>query len=185
MADFKRSIVLINPKFQIKFSLIVVSIVFLSSLIYPFTIYDLFNSFIQNTPNSITQQQLEESRKNLIVWLVVYQVAFCAIIFIVSIFISHKIAGPIYKLSTFLKKLSDGVNPGRLYFRKGDHFLDVADDYNEAMTRVQETQSADFAYIAEVNSYISNLAMVVPEDKKPVLEEIVVKLNEIQDRFKT
>ena len=184
MAAYKRSIVLINPRFQLKFSLMIVFIVFISSLIYPFTIYDLFNTFIQNTPNPLTQMELEEKRKALILWLSVYQLAFAAIIFIVAIFISHKIAGPIYKLSTFFQKVSSGVNPGRLFFRKGDHFMELADEYNDAMEAVHDTHNADFAYISEVNSYINNLALVVPEDKRPVLEEIVQKLTEIQERFK-
>ncbi len=159
-------------------------IVFLSSLIYPLTIYDLFNSFIQSTPSAMTQMELEEKRKALILWLSVYQAALCAIIFIVSIFISHKIAGPLFKLTTFFKKVSAGVNPGRLFFRSGDHFLELADDYNDAMETIQENHNADFAYISEVNSYISNLSQVVPEDKRPVLEEIVQKLTEIQERFR-
>lgn len=184
MAGYKRSIVLINPKFQLKFSLMISLIVFISSLIYPFTIYDLFSSFIQNTPNPLLQAELEERRKQLIVWLTIYQFAFCSIIFIVSIFISHKIAGPIYKLSSFFHKVAEGINPGRLFFRKGDHFLEVAEDYNNAMERIQDNHNADFTYISEVNNYINNLSLVVPEDKKPVLEEIVQKLTEIQNRFK-
>lgn len=184
MAGYKRSIVLINPKFQIKFSLMISLIVFISSLIYPFTIYDLFTNFIQNTPNPLLQVELEERRKQLILWLCIYQFAFCSIIFIISIFISHKIAGPLYKLSTFFGKVADGINPGRLFFRKGDHFLDLAEDYNQAMERIKENHNADFTYISEVNNYINNLSLVVPEDKKPVLEEIVQKLTEIQNRFK-
>ncbi|MFZ4712861.1 MAG: hypothetical protein ACOYL6_04065 [Bacteriovoracaceae bacterium] len=162
----------------------IVFIVFISSLIYPFTIYDLFNSFIQSSPNPLTQIELAEKRKALILWLSIYQFAFCSIIFIVSIFISHKIAGPIFKLTSFLRKVASGINPGKLFFRDGDHFMELADDYNEAMETVRDSHNADFAYIAEVNSYINNLALVVPEDKRPVLEEIVQKLTEIQDRFK-
>lgn len=162
----------------------IVLIVCLSSLIYPFTIYDLFNSFIANTSNEITQAQLKNGRQNLILWLSIYQLAFCAIIFIVAIFMSHKVAGPIYKIQSFLKKVAEGVNPGKLFFRTGDYFLELAEDYNEAMDQVKETQQADFAYISEVNSFIKNLSSVVPEDKKPVLNEIVQRLSEIQNRFK-
>jgi hypothetical protein len=62
--------------------------------------------------------------------------------------------------------------------------MELADEYNDAMETVHDTHNADFAYISEVNSYINNLALVVPEDKRPVLEEIVQKLTEIQERFK-
>ena len=34
--------------------------------------------------------------------------------------------------------------------------------------------------LEEVSSYISNLSLVIPEDKKPVLHEILARLSEIR-----
>ena len=110
--------------------------------------------------------------------------AFIGIVFLISIFQSHKIAGPMYKLRKFLKMVADGKPTGRLFFRKGDNFPEVAEDFNAAFGKLQETYNNDFAYLSEVSSYINNLALVVPEDKKPVLKEISQKLTEIQSRFK-
>ncbi len=89
-----------------------------------------------------------------------------------------------YKLKKYLDNIKDGNPPEKLYFRKGDHFLEIAESFNQAMDKIQEVHLKDFIYLSEINSYINNLAMILPEDKKNVLNEISSKLSEIQDRVK-
>jgi sensor histidine kinase YesM len=181
LAVYKRNIFVINPKFQYKFSFIVCSLIFISSLIYPFTIYEIFESFFRLDPSKA--HMMQTNRNELLKWLVGIQFMYISVVFLVCIFISHKIAGPMYKLSNYLKNIIAGNSPERLYFRNGDNFTDIADLFNQAMERLEEDRSNDFQYLSEVSSYIKNLSVVVPEDKKPVLNEIIVKLNEIQTRF--
>lgn len=185
MVAHSRRIYLINPKFQLRFSALVTVAVLLSSLIYPFAIYDLMNNFITYMANHSPEQvtQLTSKRTALITTLILWQVGFSAMIFIICVFFSHKIAGPIYKLQKFFAAVREGQFSGKLFFRKGDYFQELADDYNDTIEVILERQKADFVYISEVAAYVSNLALVVPEDKKVVLKEISQKLNEIQARF--
>ena len=88
-----------------------------------------------------------------------------------------------YKLQKFLRAKRNGDDGGKLFFRKGDYFQEVADDFNEAFEEIEDQYHQDLTYLSEVNSYISNLGMVVPEDKKAVLNEITQKLTQIQNRF--
>jgi len=90
---------------------------------------------------------------------------------------------PLRGKTNYPKNVIAGNPPERLYFRNGDNFTEVADLFNQAMERLEEDRSNDFQYLSEVSSYIKNLSVVVPEDKKPVLNEIILKLNEIQLRF--
>lgn len=188
MAAYKRSIYLINPRFQFKFALFVCSIVLLSSIVYPLTIFDLIQNFTHFLAETSGNEQyiinLEDKKTDLIMWLIVYQSIFILLVFLICIFQSHKIAGPIYKLHKFLRNVADGHPAEKLFFRKGDNFKEIADDFNDAFTSVQDSYNKDFAYLSEIQAYINNLALVVPEDKKPVLKEITTKLTEIQDRFK-
>jgi signal transduction histidine kinase len=185
MAGYKRNTYLINPEFQIKFSLYVCGLVFVSSIIYPLTIYDLITSFItfMASKNPQVASQLEGKRSSLILILSLWQIGFTVLVFIICIFFSHKIAGPMYKLQKFLRAKKDGLESGKLFFRKGDYFQEVADDFNDVFEELEEQHNQDLVYLNEVNSYISNLGMVVPEDKKAVLNEITQKLNQIQNRF--
>lgn len=181
MALYKRSIFIINPKFQFKFSLIVCSLIFISSLIYPVTIYEIFNNFFRLNPSSA--ESLQSSRDTLMLWLGLIQLMYLSVVFFVCIFISHKIAGPMYKLSNFLRHIADGNPPETLYFRNGDNFSEIADQFNEAFEAIKEEHQNDFAYLSEVKSYIKNLSVVVPEDKKPVIAQITEKLTEMENRF--
>jgi hypothetical protein len=96
---------------------------------------------------------------------------------------SHKIAGPLYKLQNYLRDIREGGDVKSLFFRDGDHFHEIAEEVSQTMEYFSKQREKDFSYLDEVSSYIANLALVVPEDKKPVLNEIQSKLSEIQTRY--
>ncbi len=181
MSVYKRSIFLINPKFQIRFSLVVCSLVWISSLIYPFTIIELFNTFSRMNPQAA--EGLKVARTELLIFLGAYQLLYVGIVFVLCIFLTHKIAGPMYKLTNYLRGITEGGNPGMITFRDGDHFPEVAQEVNNALDRLADTREDDYAYITEITSYVNNLALVVPEDKRPVLNEITARLKDIQKRI--
>jgi len=156
--------------------------VFLSSLIYPLTIYELITALAQKIPDSAIE--LENIRWNLIGSLAIFEVGFIAIVFIICIILSHKIAGPIYKLSKFLKLVGEGHALDTVHFRQGDYFPELEENYNLAIKKIKETHYYDFAYLSEVSSYLKTLEDDLPEEKKKILEEIQNKLSEIQEGFK-
>jgi hypothetical protein len=93
LAFYKRSVFLINPGFQIKFSLIVCSIVIVATMIYPFIIYDFFDLIIQNEP-SLSSTVLD-ARKDMILYLGLIQIVITLLVLFIFIFLTHKIAGPL------------------------------------------------------------------------------------------
>ncbi|WP_127715572.1 hypothetical protein [Halobacteriovorax sp. HLS] len=184
---YKRSIILINPKFQIKFSILVCLFLFISSIFYPLTVFDLVTKLVEQASANSPEMALKMTtyKNNLMVVLALFQVGFTAITFIACLLFSHKIAGPIYKVQKYLSAIRDREGNGKLYFRNGDYFTELADDFNDTFEVIQEDYKKDMVYLSEVSSYINNLSMVVPEDKKVVLDEINLKLDEIQKRYHT
>lgn len=185
MAIVKRKMYLINPKFQLKFSMYVCLLVFISSIIYPITIFDLMTSFVElmSSKSAELAGQLASKKQSLVLILVLWQMGFIALVFIICIFFSHKIAGPIYKLRKHLFEVKNNSVQRPLFFRKGDYFAEVADEVNEALEHVAKSSQDDFIYLSEIRKYLDNLIPDVPEDKKNGLGEIVNKLDEIQSRF--
>jgi iron-sulfur cluster repair protein YtfE (RIC family) len=59
---------------------------------------------------------------------------------------------------------------------------EACNTYRALYAKLEEYQN-DFVYLSEVNAYINNLSLVVPDDKKPVLSEIHKKLSDIQRKF--
>ena len=182
MAFYKRSVFLINPGFQIKFSLIVCSIVIVATMIYPFIIYDFFDLIIQNEP-SLSSTVLD-ARKDMILYLGLIQIVITLLVLFIFIFLTHKIAGPLFKLKNHLHSIREGHPISPLTFRQGDYFQDVAEELSLFLETIATNQENDFEYLEEVADYINNLNTVVPDDKKPILSEISRRLLDIQSRYK-
>jgi hypothetical protein len=180
LAAYKRTILIVNPRFQIKLALIVCSMAFITSLIYPWSIFELYEKIIALQP--VKAKDAEENRMQLMIFLLVIELALIGIIFISTIFISHRIAGPMYKLKNYLINIRNGAPIEPIYFRAGDNFKDIAEEVSQTFNYITEQRKEDLKYLGEVISYINNLALVVPEDKKPVIREITTKLVEIQNR---
>ena len=183
--SYSRKIYLINPKFQIRFSLYACILVFITSLIYPFSIYELMGNIVAHfaLKNPEVAVYYSGKRDTLITLLMLLHLGLTALTFFACVFFSHRIAGPIYKLSKHLRLIREGSKPGRLFFRKGDYFLELADEINETFDHLEENYKKDLVYLSEVTTYINNLSLVVPDDKRVVLTEISSRLNEIQERF--
>lgn len=182
MAFYKRSVFLINPSFQLKFSLIVCSVIVISTLIYPVIIYDFFQLVTKAMPD--VSKSILGAQKDLIFYLVLIQSVITLLVFIVFIFFTHKIAGPLYKLKNHLASIREGNEITPLTFRNGDYFHDVAEEVTLFLETVANNQESDFQYVDEISLYIENLSSVVPDDKKPVLNEISRRLLEIKTRYK-
>lgn len=127
--------------------------------------------------------ELDDKRLKLIIILALWQLGFIGLSFITCIFLTHRVAGPLYKLRTFFSAIRDGQDNGKLRFREGDYFQEIAEGYNEALERLREDYKNDLVYLSEVNTYINNLSLVVPDDKKAIINEISKRLNEMQERF--
>ena len=61
--------------------------------------------------------------------------------FAVSIFLSHRIAGPLFKLRRALSDLRDGKLHS-IQFRKFDHFQELSTEYNQTVETIKESVSA-------------------------------------------
>ena len=178
----KRKIIINDPKFQYKFSLIICSVVFLGSLIFPTTIYELFEQMKAVQPGNA--EHYESSKYTLLTILFSIELAFIGLVFIASLLMSHKIAGPMVKLKNYLSDVRAGEANYPLQFRDGDYFQDITEHVNQTVTHLQSQFEDDLDYIEEVVAYIDNISLVVPNDKKPVLNEITQKLTAIINRNK-
>ncbi len=182
MAFYKRSTFLIDPKFQLRFSIVISLMFILGSLVYAFIVYD----FISDLGNqyALTRLGVNEAAKSFLIFLIPFQFLLTSLVILTSIFLTHKVAGPLYKLKNHLLHIREGDPISPLEFRTGDNFMDVADEVSLFLEWVTANQESDFKYVSEVAAYVDNLALVIPDDKKPVLNEISRRLKEVSMRYK-
>jgi methyl-accepting chemotaxis protein len=144
MPPYRRTQILIDRRFQLRFALYVVSWICALSLFYPMlfqTLFDNFMRYLSLDPMGPPVQELKARRSELIVLLVAMQVLFAGITFLISIFVSHRIAGPLYKLKKSFREANAAGFPS-VRFRKSDHFHDLADAYNQMAEQVRSRAAA-------------------------------------------
>ena len=77
---------------------------------------------------------LSDQKSLMTMLFIIVAIINVAIIICTGIFISHKVAGPIYRLVKFLNEENlDGVK--KVSFRKGDYFLELQDAFNNFFQR--------------------------------------------------
>lgn len=151
-------------------------------MVYPVIIYDFFKLVSEKIPN--VSNDILAAQNDLVIYLVLIQTVITLLVFIIFIFFTHKIAGPLYKLKNHLANIRSGNAITPLTFRNGDYFHDVAEEVSLFLETVSQNQEDDFQYVDEISLYIENLSSVVPDDKKPILNEISRRLSELKSRYK-
>ena len=61
-----------------------------------------------------------------------------AVLAIIVIFISHRIAGPLYRLKMYMEKVENGDYSVTLNFRKNDAIHDIAESFNRMLQGIRE-----------------------------------------------
>lgn len=137
---YRRRKFLVNKNFQFRVALYVCSWIVALSFIYPLIVYNLFEYFIRYAavdPAGPNLQELFNTRREVLILLAGTQLAFLLLTFLISIFLAHRIAGPLGKLRSFFARAKEGRYGGELHFRNYDHFQELAADYNEMMASIR------------------------------------------------
>lgn len=94
--------------------------------------------------------------------------------FLFGVIVSHRMAGPIYRIKRNLKKMDQGDLRGEIHLRTNDDFKSLAESVN-VLTRKWRQQ------VRNINDIINN-ADSSDEDQK---EDLILKLNAVLSSFKT
>ena len=129
MTKYRRKTYLIKSGLQFRYmGIIVIAMLLVAVFVGWVTYYTTWNT-IANTPD-LTLNGLsgifETVNKTLVQWVFI----FIAIIALLSIFVSHRIAGPVYRLEETTKLIASGDLTHRVHLRQGDELMDLQDAFN-------------------------------------------------------
>jgi len=137
----KRKNYLINPKFQLSFILFSIltsffgMAVFYGAIKYFFWTFKNMGKEVGIPENHIFFTFLDDQSTKMNYIFIISAFVFFLISLIGSLLLSHKVAGPIYRLTKYLKESSkESQTPeelSKLQFRKGDFFLELQDAFND------------------------------------------------------
>lgn len=182
MAANNRKIILVNKDFQLRSSFYACSWLFAGSVVYPVIIYMVFDYFARLIPLDPQGRVKELILRNQteIIWLLIgFQVVYMLLAFLINIFVSHRIAGPLYKLrkafQTAMHSTIDGVT-----FRKYDYFQELATDFTSLMQEQKAQQERKNHMISDAISELDRIKDGIPAAGKEQLEKALNFLHEAQ-----
>jgi len=132
---------LIYPEFQLKFiwmlvftNLLIVALVVLFSYVYFINSSTLYGVLQYIHSDSSTTFKQELTHFLLILSLLVF--VFIALIAVVALVISHRVAGPVYKFKKGCEQLANGEKGVKVVLRPNDIFKDVAISFNKMIDKI-------------------------------------------------
>lgn len=144
-----RKQLLVNPDLQLRVILYAVVItVMTSAIIYFANMYMYYELVFEMEKNGFSDgspvmSSLELVKSKLAI-ITILSTGFVSIITVIAaLFLSHKIAGPIYKLKKLFDQIAqDGMLTesvkSEISFRKGDFFEDVGVSFNEMIRKIKK-----------------------------------------------
>ena len=139
---YKRKIILINPRFQLKLSSYFAFLTVINIAVFYFCIRYFFQVFVDMgqeiglPSNHVYFMFMEDQMLTMnIVFLVTSIVTIC-LLMIFGVLISHKIAGPMYRFCNHLTDIAEGKKESsEIKFRDNDFFPEVAECYNKTLNK--------------------------------------------------
>ncbi len=171
--SYRRRVLLINPRFQLRFAFYVCSWLFALSLIYPMLIYNVFEFIIRGAefdPLGPEYGKLQQAKHDVLILLCLLQLVFLTMTFLISLFMSHRIAGPLYKLGQALKSLASGQWKGKLHFRKKDHFQELAEEFSKATAAAQEKLERKNQHLQAARAHLEGALSQVSDSQRSQIQ---------------
>lgn len=124
----------------------------------------------------ILQQILKQNNKELTLWIITLFV----FIALGTIFLTHKIAGPLYRLRMTFLRLKNGDMKQRVYLRKGDHAQHIVPELNEMISALDYS----FSGVKKMNNSILDAASSDNPDIA-LIKDNAEKIKQELERYKT
>lgn len=112
---------------------------------------------------------------------------------VVSVYMSHKIAGPLYRLKKCFLDVAKGDLSFEMRLRKGDELTDLVDDFNGMMHSLKGMVDADRQKVKDIRQKVEetlitiNKPNITPQEKQQTeetLKTLILKLKEIGSQYK-
>lgn len=178
MTDFKifRKKYIINPKFQnLFFKRLLLLFVLISIASIGFSLYlemkmaIIFKTFYENEVIDISSKF-----NNLAIMHLIFFIIISLIIFLWGLLISHKIAGPIYRLKMYFESISNNQPTVLLNFRKNDEFQDIAESFNKCILNLESKIKESKDCKKELIKNIENVLLLIDDEKtKKLLSDLI------------
>lgn len=189
---YKRRNYFIDREFQAKFILKFCALVALGGLL---TIAILYFLAMKSTTVSIVNSRVVARTTADFILPILIQTVFIVMIIvsmatvIVTLFVSHKIAGPLFRLKKTMQALGKGDFSSDFHIRNLDQLQELADVVNGMIKKVRDGLNGLKAGLLSLKEKLDSISeQEVPQNKQKALGEskkILEEINKSIEHFKT
>ena len=132
----RRATILIKKGLQLRYMLLIILSVLCGLAIMTFeltaTLSDLFDAY------PVLVQPLYDEFIPIVTEFFYKIFIYLLFVVVISAILSHKMAGPVYRFEQTCKAIAKGDFSQRVHLRKGDQFVELQNEFNAMMDRVEE-----------------------------------------------
>ena len=136
----QRKTIFIKKNLQIRYMLLICLSVLCGLTIMTMELTLTFNELFDSYP--VLMQPLYDAFLPILSHFFYKIAIYILFVVLISAILSHKMAGPIYRFEQTCKAVAKGDFSQRVHLRQGDQFMELKDEFNKMMERVE----------AEINS---------------------------------
>lgn len=179
---FKRKTVLVKRSLQLKY----IGMVFLSVLVASMIVggdvyYSLMRVMLTECP-SVTDSVVQFNTV-LFVKIALY----LGLMLLISLYVSHRFAGPIYRFEKSCQSLSTGDLTHRVSLRTGDELMELQEEFNGMAAALQALLQKDRNLAQRLSERVDEIAKRLPVDaggSRDDLKALKVELDHLTKSFK-
>lgn len=185
MADtqkFQRRTVLIKRALQLKYIGMVFVSVLLASCIVGFDMYYTMARLVLNDNPSLVPA-ITQFNTIIVVKLALYLV----LMLLISLYVSHRFAGPIYRFEKSAQIVSSGDLTHRVSLRTGDELLELQEEFNGMLASLQALVQKDRNLAARIAARLEAVLRKLPDATEATREDlnsVLVELKHLTQSFK-
>lgn len=145
----QRKVYLINPNFQLRVTLYFIGLAVLNIAIFYGCIRYFFNIFqskgieVGIPKNHVFFMFIDDQVAQMNTVFIVSAIITVALLLIAGILISHRIAGPMYRLNNDLRQMAENKELKTLKFRKKDFFQEIPEAFNLVVDSFDEEKGKE------------------------------------------
>ena len=147
-ADERRNRRWIDPQFQKRYAILLLSIVFLVGSVLIGTFWFHSEQVLKTltsaglTPNYSLHQLVSKQMSHLLMSVCVVVTLFAGFVFFMATLLSHRIVGPIFAVKRSLECMANGnYEEARMKLRADDEFHDVAELVNRTVDQLSKSKN--------------------------------------------
>lgn len=173
-----RKTYLIKKGFQTRFIVIILLLVIIVANITGGLVYAIMKVEVARE-SFLSYLNIDESEDLLLPVVLVAELISIFIVAVISLFVSHRIAGPVYRFERVCEAVAQGKLDFQIRLREKDEFKELAEAFNRMLTSLKEK----IVNFEDIYKQLTETVPPVDEAKKETKKELLEKIMNMKSVF--